>query len=262
MKRIIQSFLIFTVAVSAWGAPLPERCKMVLRHNTAASRISLGDYSTQNPEFQKKEIVETLLGQLKEIMELKFKLSDYLEENREVYGQYSALGVRKEELAMSISRYETQRAEVITKYNLAVKSLNPEHRRTILKRILEQLKVDKEQDLGRIDRELHMLYNERSEVDSRFVEVSTIWSPYQEYLGQIQDLERSLLETLEVLRKVEVIEEETKSSVDYLATYLRTSKSPLEDGYTIERDCEALFDQVKKLVRDRVLGGSNIQPRF
>lgn len=263
MKKLIYLTILIGLITNAWGAGVPNRCKIALRQ--AAGTTSDIDFGTQidyGNDLQKKKIVETILGQLKQIMELKFKLADYLEENRAIYGEFAALKVRKEELAITVKRYEEQRAEVIDKYNVAVKSLNPEHRRTILKRILEQLKIDKVQDLGRIDGELAHRYAERADVEARYVEVSTQWSPYQEYLGQIQALEQSLLETLESLKKVEVIEEGTKSSVDHLAGYLRASKSPFSEDYSIEKDCEALFDHVRRIYNGRVLSMTNNLPHF
>jgi hypothetical protein len=169
----------------------------------------------------KEKIIKKLMDHLSKIIDLKGKVTIFLEENRETYGSYISLKEQKELLSKRIPLLEDRRNLIVNKFNTDLTRISPELSNRKIRKIIESLQVQRDEDLERIDLDLIPSKQTLNEVERDYFSVLAIWAPYKEHLNHLEDLEDNLMKSLNALRVLdsEIDSPANSSSIATIATF-------------------------------------------
>jgi len=196
--------------------------------------------------YDHNHIILNIMTYFKKIIDIKFKTTTYLEENKEIYGRYESLREKKEYLITEGTTLYAERISILDYYKLEIEQINPnlsQKRYTKLhKRILKQ----RRRDLKKIERKITRNDGQKEKMLSHFLDALAAWSPYQNYLEQLEKLELSLEKTVTSLSKIVAHKMPIAPIfIDELVEFKVPSTSPYkneEKGET--KSCSFLLEQL------------------
>lgn len=161
------------------------------------------DFNKSNELDQtQNEIVATVMTYIKKIIDIKFQMTTYLQENKEIYGRYESLRVQKAELDLRMDAHLEERKELLAHYDREVKLIDTDLSESERKRIYKNLIKQRKAALKSVDSKISELSHTKRKVDPKYFDALAQWSPYKEYLTQLENLEKSLLASLKILASV------------------------------------------------------------
>ncbi len=167
------------------------------------------DFATQ---IKKEAIIKQIMGHLAHIIDLKGRVTTFLEDNREVYGRYVSLTEQKELFASRVKRLEVERKSAMDDVRDKIASIGPEHGTWKTKRMINALEEQLSSQLSYIDKDLSPSKDRLRKIEDEYFDVLSQWSPYQEYLSQLENLESNLMKSLKTLKEVEAASRTTTSN--------------------------------------------------
>ncbi len=172
--------------------------------------------TTIEPNQAKKQaIIIKIMDHLSSIIDFKGQVTTFLEENREIYGQYASLKEQKVLLESRILRLERERKEVKSEAQRNTALISSDHGNREIQRIIDAIKEQLNEDLARIDQTLNRSKEKRIQVEDDYFEVYSQWAPFQEYLLQLENLEANLMKSLKTLKEIESAPSSSNNSGTY-----------------------------------------------
>ncbi|MCR9204222.1 MAG: hypothetical protein NXH75_06580, partial [Halobacteriovoraceae bacterium] len=191
--------------------PIFDPCDLIKRNGEKDNKNLWNNFAlnTNNPvtidltQMKKQTIITKIMDHLSNIIDLKGKVTTFLEENRETYGRYTSLKEQKVLLEDRILRLEADRKELNSEAQKSFASISPGHSNRKIRKIIDAIQEQLNRDLSRIDKTLNPSKDKRIQVEDEYFEVYSRWAPYQEYLSQLENLETNLIKSLKTLKEIE-----------------------------------------------------------
>ncbi|MEC7275697.1 MAG: hypothetical protein VXV96_05195 [Bdellovibrionota bacterium] len=152
---------------------------------------------------QSEIIINKIMDNLARIIDLKGKVTTYLEENRETYGRYISLKEQKTLLSSRVLRLEEKREKLKSEAQANIARIDSGHSNRKIRKIIEAINASLNSEVYRIDKDLNPAKAQKLDVENEYFEVLSRWAPYKEYLKQLEHLEQNLLKSLAALKEVE-----------------------------------------------------------
>lgn len=218
----------------------------VAQAHTCQELKMLTESSNPNPvnhgiEMTRHEILVHTLEYLKKIIDLKYKMVDTLQKNKKVYGKYVALKEEKEEIDRAITSVEEKIAVLETNFRESLIRLDPKLPEEFLEKVKKTLVKEYKKERNKLEDQREDYFDQKKCVDYDYFEITKKWAPFQNYLQQLEALERSMLLSLETVTKVADLRE---IPVRDLVDQVMELKSTLWlDSYA----CDAVFQHLIQL---------------
>lgn len=193
------------------------------------------------------DIIIDVMNFIKKIVDLKFKMVDYLENNKEIYGEYESLNAQKKEIDSTLNNLKNEKATTISSYDQQIKLISTNLSSRDYRKVYQSLMANRKNDLGIIEDKIVLLEKNKGKVDFDYFKALEKWAPYKEHLERLESLEKSLLDSLQSLAKIESYKIPVIRNVatDISSFSLPTANNPLSSP----KRCIDLLRKLEELSR-------------
>ena len=197
-KYIFISSVLGCLLMTSVNASFPNEC-LELRDFSDSTTTVVTEDDIVNDHNQ---IIMHILSYYKKIVDIKFETASFLKDNKEIYGKYESLRSKKEYLEIEVEKLHVERKDILVYYKDEVEQINPKLSSRHYSRVHRRIMKQRKKDLEVIDKKIRSFDRQREKMLPYYISALKNWSPYQNYLEELENLELSLERTVTRLSNI------------------------------------------------------------
>lgn len=151
---------------------------------------------------EKTQAIKKVAQLISKIVDLKFKAAEFLDENRELYGDFKSAEMQVNDLKAERVRIEELRTKRESWLQERIVELSRISNGRAQKKLAEQIREEYQVEVERLRKSDDKLAQDLLKVQPHYYQFWADWSPYEDYLIQYTKLESELIESLNKIKMI------------------------------------------------------------